>query len=126
MPASLRTTSAVVATFALAVGLWVVGPTLAGLAGVMGGKNDLFAMYMWTHPAVQTEVIVGAAAGSQNAGLPWGELNYRSVTLSRDGSGTLGLGAMTRVLAVVAAAYIVAGWLFFWRAQRCLRRRIFG
>ena len=114
------------ATFALAVGLWVVGPTLAGLMGVMGGKNDVFAMYMWTHPAVQTEMIVAAAAGSQNARLPWGSLDYHAVALSRAGSETLGLGAVTCVLAAVAAAYILAGLFFFWRAQRCLRRRIFG
>jgi ABC-type transport system involved in multi-copper enzyme maturation permease subunit len=121
-----RTTSAVVATFALAVGLWVVGPTLAGLLGVMGGKNDLLAKYMWTHPAVQTEMIVAAAAGSQNARLPWGALDYRAVAASHAGSETLGLGAVTCVLAAVAAAYILAGLLFFWRAKRCLRRRIFG
>ncbi|MCX5646831.1 MAG: ABC transporter permease subunit [Phycisphaerae bacterium] len=119
-----RTTSAVVATFALAVGLWVVGPTLAGLLGVMGGKNDLLAKYMWTHPAVQTEMIV-AAAGSQNARRPWGALDYRAVAVSRAGSEMLGLGAVTCVLAAVAAAYILVGLLFFWRAKRCLRRRIF-
>jgi ABC-type transport system involved in multi-copper enzyme maturation permease subunit len=121
-----RTTSAVVATFALAVGLWVVGPTLAGLVGVMGGKSDLFAAYMWTHPAVQTEIVVGAAAGSQSAHAPWRSLDYRSVTLSRSGQETLGLGAVTGVLTSVAAAYILVGGLFFWRAECCLRRRVFG
>ncbi len=122
-----RTTSAVVATFALVVGLWVVGPTLAGLVGVMGGKNDLFAAYMWTHPAVQTEIVVGAAAGSQKRALrrggrstiaPWPSL--------APATETLGLGTVTGVLTSVAAAYILVGGLFFWRAQCCLRRRVFG
>jgi hypothetical protein len=115
-----------VATFALAVGLWVVGPTLAGLMGVMGGKNDLFAMYMWTHPAVQTEMIVGATAGSQNARMPWRSLDYHAVAVSHWGAKVLGFGAVTWVLAGIAALYILAGFLFFWRAKRCLRRRIFG
>jgi ABC-type transport system involved in multi-copper enzyme maturation permease subunit len=121
-----RTTSAVVATFALAVGLWVVGPTLAGLMGVMGGKNDLFAMYMWTHPAVQTEMIVGATTGSQNARMSWQSLDYRVVAVSHRGAKALGFGAVTWVLAGVAAVYILAGFLFFWRAKHCLRRRVFG
>ena len=121
-----RTTSAVVATFALAVGLWVVGPTLAGLMGVMGGKNDLFAMYMWTHPAVQTELIMGATAGSQNAQTSWRSLDYRAVAVSHSGSKVLGFGAVTWILAGIAAAYILAGFLFFWRAKHSLRRRAFG
>jgi hypothetical protein len=84
------------------------------------------AKYMWTHPAVQTEIIVASAAGSQNARLPWGALDYHAVAVSRGGSETLGLGAVTCVLAAVAAAYVLVGLFFFWRAKRCLRRRIFG
>jgi len=121
-----RTTSAVVATFALAVGLWVVGPTLAGLIGVMGGKNDLFAMYMWTHPAVQTGIIVGATAGSQNAGTSLRSLDYRPMAVSRSAHGSLRVGTVTYVLLGIAAGYILVGLLFFWRAKCRLRRRVFG
>jgi ABC-type transport system involved in multi-copper enzyme maturation permease subunit len=121
-----RTTSAVLTTFALAVGLWIIGPTLVGLMGVMGGKTDVFALYMWTHPAIQTEMVVGAAAGSQNAHVPLSSLNYNAVAVSRSGHATLGVGRATSALAGVAAAYIAAGLLFYWRARCCLRRRVFG
>jgi len=121
-----RTTSAVVASFALVIGLWVIGPTLAGLVGALGGKTDLFAKYVWTHPALQTQLIVGAAAGSQNARMSLGSLDYNTVPVFGPGHGAIGVGTATCALLGVAAGYTLAGFLFFWRARRCLRRRVFG
>ncbi len=120
-----RTTSAVVATFGLVVGLWVVGPTLAGLLGVMGAKNDVFAAYMWTHPAAQTQMILGATANSQNARLPWKDLTYGAGFVSRSDSRTLHAGTVTYVLLYIATAYCLAGFLFYWRAKHRLRQRVF-
>jgi len=120
-----RTTSAVVASFALVVGLWVVGPILAGLVGVMGGKDDFLARYMWTHPAIQTELIMGGAAGWQNAHMPWRSLSYGVDALSRSGHGTLGAGRVTCILVGIGVVYGLIGLFFFWRAKRCLRRRVF-
>jgi len=37
----------------------------------------------------------------------------------------MGVGRVTGLLAAIAAAYVLAGWFFFWRAKCCLRRRIF-
>jgi len=121
-----RTTSAVVASFALVVGLWAVGPILAGLMGVMGGKTDLLAVYLWTHPAIQTQLIMAGAAGSQNARASWGSLSYATEAVFHSNREAMGVGMVTCVLAGIAAVYILAGFLFFWRAKCCLRRRIFG
>jgi ABC-type transport system involved in multi-copper enzyme maturation permease subunit len=120
-----RTTSAVVASFALVVGLWVIGPILAGLMGVMGGKNDVLATYLWAHPAVQTQLIMTGAAGSQNAGASWGSLRYATAAVFHSGREEMSVGRVTCILTALAAAYILAGLFFFWRAKCCLRRRIF-
>jgi ABC-type transport system involved in multi-copper enzyme maturation permease subunit len=120
-----RTTSAVVATFALATGLWIIGPILAGLASVLGGKNDLLAGYLWTHPAVQTQLIMTGAGGWQNAGAPWRSLSYATRSLFHCGPETMGVGQVTGILAAIAGAYILAGLVFFWRAGCRLRRKVF-
>jgi ABC-type transport system involved in multi-copper enzyme maturation permease subunit len=120
-----RTTSAVVATFGLAVGLWIVGPTLVGLVRVMGGNEDLFASYSWIHPAVQAQVIVMGGAGLQNAARSWRSLSYATDAVFRSGQEVMGVGMVTGILAAVAAVYIGVGLLFFWRAKCGLRRKVF-
>jgi ABC-type transport system involved in multi-copper enzyme maturation permease subunit len=120
-----RTTSAVVATLALATGLWIIGPILAGLASVLGGKNDLLAGYLWTHPAVQTQLIMTGAGGWQNAGAPWRSLSYATRSLFHCGPETMGVGQVTGILAAIAGPYILAGLVFFWRAGCRLRRKVF-
>ncbi|MCL5278999.1 MAG: ABC transporter permease [Planctomycetes bacterium] len=120
-----RTTSAVVASFALVIGLWVIGPILAGLMGVMGGKNDVLATYLWSHPAVQTQLIMTGATGAQNAGTSWRSLRYATAAVFHTGREEMNVGRVTCLLMAIAVAYILAGLFFFWRAKCCLRRRIF-
>ncbi|OHB63500.1 MAG: hypothetical protein A2Y76_10100 [Planctomycetes bacterium RBG_13_60_9] len=120
-----RTTSAVVASFALVVGLWMVGPILAGLAGAMHKQANLFAAYMWTHPMAQASLIMSGAAGVQNANAPWRSLNYSTGTVFRSSREFVDIGTATWILAAVAAVYIVAGLAFFWRAKRLVRREVF-
>jgi ABC-type transport system involved in multi-copper enzyme maturation permease subunit len=121
-----RTTAAVVASFALVVGLWVIGPILAGVMSMMGGQKDVLATYLlWVHPGAQTQLIMTGAAGWQNAQASWGSLEYATQALSHSGRAAMSVGRVTSILALIAAAYILAGLLFFWRAKCCLRRRIF-
>ncbi len=120
-----RTTSAVVASFALVVGLWVVGPILAGLMGLMGGQKDVLATYLWTHPGVQTQLIMTGAVGSNNAQASWGSLRYATEALFHSGREAMRVGRATCILTAIATAYFLAGLFFFWRAKCCLRRRIF-
>ncbi len=121
-----RTTSAVVASFALLVGLWVVGPILGGIIGVRGGAGEWLAQYLWAHPVIQTHLIMTGGAGAQNAGMSWRSLSYGTRAVFHSGPEAMAAGMVTATLAGVAALYIGAGLLFFWRAKCCLRRRVFG
>lgn len=121
-----RTTSAVVASFGLIIGLWAVGPIVAGLLSVMSRSGGSFTRYMWTHPAIQTELIMAGAGGRQNAGTSLWALTYGGERILFDtGYGTLSVGQMTSTLTIIAAAYILAGLLFLWRAKCRLRRNVF-
>ena len=122
-----RTTSAVVAGFALILGLWAVGPILAGLLSVALPQSRLPGLYLWTHPAVQAHVIMEATGGRQNADLPWNKVYYDSAhVVYHPGNASVYFGVMTRVLVLVSILYILVGLLFFWRAKRRLRQNVFG
>lgn len=118
-----RTGSAVVATFALALGLWAVGPVVTGLLGALTDNTDPFKAYMWTHPAIQAEIVTSAAAGRDNAAKSWQSLAYGTERiLLHEGHRGIGFVRMTTVLTLIAAGYLLAAALFFWRARRHLRR----
>jgi len=120
-----HTTAAVVANFALVLGLWAVGPIIIGLLSIAGKSEDPFVKYMLAHPMLQTELVMAGAAGSQNAHLTFSSLEYGSEHLLFGGTrGMFGFGEMTAALLVTAAIYILAGLLFFWRAKCRLRRNI--
>jgi ABC-type transport system involved in multi-copper enzyme maturation permease subunit len=122
-----RTTSAVVAGFTLILGLWAVGPILAGLLSAAAPQSRLPMMYLWTHPAVQAHVIMEATGGRQNADLPWDKVYYDSSHLVyHPWQASIYFGLMTYILACVSALYILVGLLFFWRAKRRLRRNVFA
>jgi hypothetical protein len=74
---------------------------------------------------IQTQLIMTGAAGSQNAGASWGSLRYATAAVFHSGREEMSVGRVTCILTALAAAYILAGLLFFWRAKCCLRRRIF-
>jgi ABC-type transport system involved in multi-copper enzyme maturation permease subunit len=120
-----RTTSAVVASFALFLALWALGPMVVGLLGAMSGQGDLALGYMSLHPAVQTHVIMAGASGRGNAHLSWRALAYDAGGTFYVGPGTCGVGRMTATLAIIAAGYLLVSLLFLWRAKCCLRRRLF-
>ncbi|MDH4241869.1 MAG: ABC transporter permease subunit, partial [Phycisphaerae bacterium] len=62
-----RTTSAVVANFALALTLWAVIPLLLGLGATINNKSYFLEAYISANPVLQTIVIMDGAGGSQNA-----------------------------------------------------------
>lgn len=119
-------TAAVVATFSLLLGLWAVGPILAGILSIASRNGGIFARYMLAHPLVQTEVVMAGAAGGTNAGLSFSSLEYGAEHVIFGGAGGMfHLGEMTSILLITAGIYILAGLLFFWRAKRRLRRNVF-
>jgi len=122
-----RTTSAVVAGFSLILGLWAVGPVLAGVVTVAAPRSQMPTMYMWTHPAIQAQVIMEALGGRQTADRPLWQIYYDSSHLvyhPRDAS--LQFWLATQILALVSGLYILVGLLFFWRAKCRLRRSVFA
>jgi ABC-type transport system involved in multi-copper enzyme maturation permease subunit len=118
-----RTTSAVVATFGLILGLWVAGPILAGVFSTISPRSSLPGAYLLTHPTVQATIIMDGAGGRENAHIPWRDLEYR--TDHRRGQEPIGMGGMTCILSVISASYIFVGLLLFWWAGRHLRRHVF-
>ncbi|MEN6336723.1 MAG: ABC transporter permease subunit [Phycisphaerales bacterium] len=122
-----RTTSAVVAGFALILGLWAVIPIVVGLVWAASPRSQLPYLYMWTNPAVQAQIIMDAAAGRENADRPLKEIIYDSSCLAhRPDWESIHFGSMTYILSFVSVLYILGGLLFFWRAQHRLRRNVFG
>jgi len=121
-----RTTSSVVASFALVLGLWVLGPTIAGLLSVFGNSTDPLRSYMWFHPAFQAEVLMSGASGVRNADLPLRSLRYGEEHVVFDLVGkSLRFAGMTKMLLATASVYLAAAAIFFWRARCRLRRSVF-
>ena len=118
-----RTTSAVMASFAVMFGLWAVGPIIVGLVSEIVRHDDVLKVLMWCHPAVQAGVIMTDAAGVQNAQIPWRSLNYQTEFTLFGSRRTIGVLGMTGVMAAVGGIYSVIGWFFLWRAKCRLRKR---
>ncbi|MBN2128019.1 MAG: ABC transporter permease subunit, partial [Sedimentisphaerales bacterium] len=121
-----RTTSAVVASFSLALALWAVGPILAGLISAAADRGDPIEKCLWAHPAVQTELVMAGAGGRRNARLPLESLHYGTEhVMFHMGRNTFDVHRMTSILTVTAFGYVMLGLLFFWRARCRLRRNVF-
>jgi len=120
-----HTTAAVVANFALVLGLWAMGPIVVGLLSIAGKSEIPLEKYMLAHPLLQTELVMAGGAGSQNAHTKFSLLEYGSErTIFNESGGLFGFGKMTAIVLVTAGIYGVAGLLFVWRAKCRLRRNI--
>jgi len=114
-----RTTSAVVASFALAIVLWVVMPTGLALVSDVTRDERILAASAMANPAIQAGVIVHAATGRYNADRSLGSLEYE--WMRQD----LKIGPTTVILLISMLAYVFCGFLFAWRAKCRLRRNVF-
>jgi hypothetical protein len=116
-----RTTSAVVANFALALTLWAVVPLLLGLGAITTNESDFLETYILANPVVQTVVIMEGAGGSRNATSNLSNLNYNWPS----GRGWNNIRSTTNILLITMLIYMSLGLLFAWRAKCRLRRNIF-
>ena len=116
-----RTTSAVVANFALALTLWAVIPSLLGLAATITHESDFLEAYILANPVVQTVVIMDGAGGSHNATRNLSRLEYDWPS----GSGWNNIRSTTSILLITMLIYMSMGLLFAWRAKCRFRRNIF-
>ncbi len=114
-----RTTSSVVASFALVLGLWAVLPTLMSFLNLINGQGNPLMSYVWIHPVVQVFVIMRGAGGATNASLALSALEYGD---ERD---PINLAQVTYVLTASALIYIAIGVIFFCRAKAWLRKNLF-
>ena len=110
-----RTTSAVVASFGLVVGLWVVLPILLGMLAAVGKGTDRLLDAALFHPVLQTQIIMTGGSGVENAESPLRSLRYEGPM------GTVTAGRMTMILLKTGGVYLVAALFLFWRATRRVR-----
>ena len=119
-----RTTSAVVANFALAIALWAVLP---GVLGFIFGftRNEYFRaafeLYASGNPVVQCVTVTGAASGDHEARMKVSKLNYGWP----NSRGWSKVGDTTLVLLTYMVTYASTGVFFAWRAKCRFRRNIF-
>jgi ABC-type transport system involved in multi-copper enzyme maturation permease subunit len=115
-----RTTSAVVANFALALVLWVVIPAIWGLVSQLTREDDAFGAYVSANPAAQATVIMSGAGGAWNARAGLSSLDYKWPNDEWHK-----VGSTNGVLLVFMLIYIFVGLLFAWRAKCRFRRNVF-
>ncbi|OHB78862.1 MAG: hypothetical protein A2Z25_23770 [Planctomycetes bacterium RBG_16_55_9] len=116
-----RTTSAVVATFALAMVLWVIVPAMMGLAAINRRGEDVLERYACAHPAMQVGVLMTGAGGRYNAQATLSGLEYDWPARK----GRYGVGQTTGIILTNTVMYVSVGILFAWLAKRRFRRKIF-
>jgi len=114
-----RTTSAVVANFALALVLWAIAPALFGLVATITRDQDPAQACLCANPMVQAAVIMYGASGEHNA---YARLSGLEYNWPYD---KLTVGLTTVILLIVMFMYTSVGLLFAWRAKCRFRRNIF-
>jgi ABC-type transport system involved in multi-copper enzyme maturation permease subunit len=115
-----RTTSAVIANFALALTLWAVIPLLLGLGAIINNETDFLEAYILANPVVQTVIIMDGASGSYNATRNLSSLDYDWLN-----GGDYNVLSITSILLITMLIYMSMGLLFAWRAKCRFRRNIF-
>ena len=115
-----RTTSAVIASLALALALWVVLPSVLGLVSVFIGDHDAIDNLVSANPAAQVAILMNGAGGKWNARagfsnlvFDWPERSWSKVWPT------------TGLVLIYMLIYTGAGVFFGWRAKCRFRRNIF-
>jgi ABC-2 type transport system permease protein len=116
-----RTTTAVVANFALALILWAVIPLLLLLEAQILRRHGvgILRLCLAANPFVQAGVIMTAAGGRYNAYTTLSGLIYKWPYASHR------LAYTTLIMFVTMLTYTVVGVLFAWRAKARFRKGIF-
>jgi ABC-type transport system involved in multi-copper enzyme maturation permease subunit len=115
-----RTTSAVIASFALAIALWVVLPAMVGLASVFIHNYDTIGKLVSANPAAQLYLLMDGAGGSFNARTDLSKLTYQWPD-----SSLRKIWPTTGLIIIYMLVYTAAGVFFGWRAKCRFRRNIF-
>ena len=115
-----RTTSAVLANFALALTLWAILPALLGLVSAFIHDYDAVGNLVSANPVAQIAILMDGAGGSFNARAGFSNLNFDWPNRSWHK-----VWPTTGLVIIHMLIYTVAGVLFAWRAKCRFRRNIF-
>ena len=105
-----RSTSAVMATFAVMLAIWLIVPMVLSL-----GNQDLAGVWHTTNPIVQAGVLAAGATRDHESGL--GAYVWPI--------GRLTAGHTTEMMLACTATFSIAGLYFVWRAKRLFRKYVF-
>jgi ABC-2 type transport system permease protein len=115
-----RTTSAVIASFALALMLWVILPSVLGLVSVIINNYDAVGNLVSANPAAQIAILMDGAGGNWNA-----RAGFSNLTFAWPDSSWRKVWPTTGLVLIYMLIYAGAGVLFGWRAKCRFRRNIF-
>ena len=115
-----RTTSAVIASFALALALWVVLPAMLGLVSVFTHDHDFIGDLVSANPAAQLVILMDGAGGKWNA-----QAGFSNLTFAWPDSSWRKAWPTTGLVIIYMLIYTAAGVLFACRAKCRFRRNIF-
>jgi len=115
-----RTTSAVIASFGLALALWAVLPAVLGLVSVITNDYEVVGDLVSANPAAQLVILMEGAGGSFNA-----RAGFSNLTFGWPDSSWHKVWPTTGLVLIYMLIYTVAGVLFAWRAKCRFRRNVF-
>ena len=115
-----RTTSAVIASFGLALVLWVILPAMLGIVSLFTHHYDTVRELVSANPAAQLVTLMDGAGGSFNARTDVSKLNFEWPDNS-----LRKIWPTTGLVLIYMLIYTVAGAAFGWRAKCRFRRNIF-
>jgi ABC-type transport system involved in multi-copper enzyme maturation permease subunit len=115
-----RTTSAVLASFGLALTLWAVLPAVLGLVSVITRDYDVVRNLVSANPATQLVILMNGASGSFNARTGFSNLNFNWPDRSWHKA-----WPTTGLVLIYMLIYTAAGILFAWRSKCRFRRNVF-
>jgi ABC-type transport system involved in multi-copper enzyme maturation permease subunit len=115
-----RTTSAVIASFGLALVLWIILPAMLGIVSVFTHDYDTVRELVSANPAAQLVTLMDGAGGSFNARTDISKLNYRWPDNS-----LRKIWPTTGLVLIYMLIYTAAGVIFAWRAKCRFRHNVF-
>ncbi|MBN2593257.1 MAG: ABC transporter permease subunit [Sedimentisphaerales bacterium] len=115
-----RTTSAVIASFGLALFLWIILPAVLGLVSVFTRDYNTVRELVSANPAAQLVVLMDGAGGSFNARTDISKLNFEWPDNS-----LRKIWPTTGLLLIYMLIYTAAGVIFAWRAKCRFRHNVF-
>jgi hypothetical protein len=116
----MRTTSAVIASFALVLALWIILPAVLGLVAVFTHDYSAVGNLVSANPAAQVTILMYGAGGNWNA-----RAGLSNLTFGWPDSSWRKVWPTTGLVLIYMLIYTGAGVFFGWRAKCRFRRNIF-